>query len=424
MSKTIKPQGNVEHQAVDWIMKLIHCFRSSRKFEFREIHRLFFGNNLPGLEEEKELVWKIIDLLHASNPEVSPRLIFTLLVSELVGIVVFNPYTPMTDDEFSRLATAKINILINYSSEREIDIPLVNLSVDGEPVKFGKVWFHPITEADHEGEWWEKIKLNYSGNPDVEVGTYARVLSPGDREIAMEYAKDAVEEVLLIIRGVGFPFSTDDLNQFGIINEFPVAANQPYRLNKPTESIPIERTSRVITHLGPGIQVYRLNADLLNNVDENVIIILNELLRQENDKPISRMQTKFLSGLRWLGEATKPDELPARYLKISTGLEFLIGGESSKEFQTKPSITAALAERAALLVGGSDNNQAFIENEVKKYYQLRSKIVHGHGDAIKQNDFVEFGSLVRQIALAMSLMVSNFSEINDLQKWVLQQRYA
>jgi hypothetical protein len=424
MSKDSSHQIDLEKKVVELIVQLIHAFHATKKIEFSEIGRLFFEGEYPELKEERRLVWEVINTLHTENHQISPRLIFSSLISGVVGIIIFNPYNSMSDNELADMARERVKSLLNYSSLRDIDIPIVSLQVDGPPAAIGKVTFFPISEADHKSEWWEKIKLNYSGNVDFEIVSYGRITSPGDWEIALDYAEKVIHESLLIIRGVSFPFVIENINQFGMINDFPVWPNQPYRLNKPDESERLEHSSNVITRLGPPIRIYRLYADLLNLIDSGVITTLNQLLNKDGDTALTEMQRKLLSGLRWIGEATKPDTLASRYLKISTALEYLIGGESSKEHLTTRGITATLAERAAFLLGENKDQRILLDREVKKFYGLRSKIVHGNRDAIDQSDFFRFSLLVRKIALALCYKISTFRRVEDLQKWVLGQRYT
>ena len=249
------PQIEIEQHVVELIMKLVHVFRATKKIDFSEISRLFFEVEYQNLKEERRLVWEVINTLRTENPQISPRLIFSSLINEVVGIVVFNPYNSITDDTLADMARKKVKSLLNYSSLREIDIPIVSLQVDGLPVKIGKVTFHPISDTDRGSEWWEKIKLNYSGNSDFEIVSYGRITSPGDWEIALDYAEESIQDALLIIRGIGFHFVSQEINQFGVINEFPVWPNQPYRLNRPKESERLEHSSNVITRLGPPIRV-------------------------------------------------------------------------------------------------------------------------------------------------------------------------
>jgi len=358
-----------------------------------------------------------------SNPQISRRLIISLLIGEVVGIVVYKPSSPISDDELADEAMKRIKNLLEYSSTRDIDIPIVNLNVDGTPVGIGSVTFHPVTHTDLNKDWWEKIKTNYSGTPEKEVLSIARVTSPGDWELALDFAEEKVQETLLILRGIGFPIKAEDLCQIGVLNEFPNLRNQAIQLHEPVETIKIEDPPKVITRLGSSIRKWRLHTDLLEGVDKEIKII-NNLLDKNNKSSLNKMQKKVLSGLRWIGEATKPDPLSARYIKLSTALEFLIGGEPENEYLSTRGITATLAERAAFLIGKDLDDRLNIDKKVKHYYRLRSDIVHGVKDTIDGPDFEGFGSLVRQISLALCQKLSDFNNIDDLQKWVYQNRYA
>ncbi len=425
MSKRGKPQTEVEQQVVALTIKLVQFFRSNRIIDFSEIGKLFFKEtDDPELEVECRLVWQIIDILQTNNPQISPRLIFSLLISEVVGIIVLNPYDPRTDDEFADMAREKVEALIKYSSKRLVDIPIFSFAVDGPPIKIGKTTFHSVTDEDRSTEWWKKLGFNFSGNPETEVLSYGRVTCPGDWEIALNFAEAAINESLHVLRGIGFPFISENVNQFGVLNEFPVRSSRPIRLHKPLETVRIDSSSTVITRLGPPIRVWRIYTDILNNIEDSVIININQLLDNEKDSTLTVMQLKLISGLRWIGEATKPDTLPARYLKLAIGLEYLIGGESSDKNLATRGITATLAERAAFLIGKDQEHRLSIHKEVRKYYGLRSEIVHVKSDTITGTDFVEFGSMVRQIALALCQKTSDFKDIDALQRWVFQLRYT
>ncbi len=416
-------KSDVEQQIVDIISTLINSFRSKRKIEYRDIHLLFFtGTDYPELREERRMVWQVIDILTKSNPQISPRLIFSKFIDEIVGIVIFNP--SIKNDALVEKTRKKVKKLINYSSSRDIDIPIVCLDVDGSPFTIGKVTFHSVNEEDLIGDWWEKVRLNYSGNSDTEILSYGRIQCPGDWEIALDYAQDAIRESLLVLRGIGFPFIIEEVNQFGFINEFPVWPNIPLRLHKPKETVRIEGASDVVTRLGPPIMIWRLYSDILKDVEDNEIININQLLSADSESNLTNMQSKYLSGLHWLGEATKPDTLSSRYLKLSTALEHLIGGESSQEYLSTRGITATLAERAAFILGQDKGNRLSIDRDVKKYYRLRSKIVHGQNAVISGNEFIEFGCMVRQIALTLCQRINEFKDIDDLQKWIIRMRYS
>lgn len=425
MSKRKMVNNEIIQQVVDLILELVNSFRSTDKIKYEEIGRLFFWDPLDtDVEEEHNLVEQVIDLLQTSNPQISPRLIFIYLICEVVGIIVVNSNSPMTNGEFEKLANERIRNLLNYSSIRMIDIPLVGLEVDGEPVKIGEVTFFPLTKDDRHSDWWKKVINNFSGNPEWEIRTIGRASCPGDWELALNRAENAIKNSLLVLRGLGFPITSNSISQIGVINEFQSWKTRPLRLYKPEETIRIEYSSDTVTRFGPPIQIWRIFDDLLSDVDSDVIDYINQLIIQENQQRLTNMQQKFIAGLRWIGEATKPDTLPARYLKLAIGLEYLIGGKSRKEYLTKRGITATLAERAAFLLGRDQEHRLSIDKKVKKFYRLRSKIVHGESDTINGTDFVEFGSLVRQIALALCQKTSDFKDIDALQRWVFQLRHT
>jgi hypothetical protein len=216
--------------------------------------------------------------------------------------------------------------------------------------------------------------------------------------------------------------TVDDLCQIGVLNEFPTWRNQAIQLHEPVETVKIEHSPKVITPLGSSIRIWRLHTDLHKDVEEEIIII-NNILSRDNISSLNKMQRKVLSALRWIGEATKPDALSARYIKLSTALEFLIGGEPENEYLSTRGITATLAERAAFLIGKDLDDRLNIDKKVKYYYRIRSKIVHGAQDTIDGPDFERFGSLVRKISLALCQKLSDLNNIDDLQKWVNQKRY-
>ena len=425
MEKQIKSQVVAEQKIIVLLMGLVHSFRNKQKIKFEEIIRLFSQEtNDPILGKERKIVWQVIEIIRNLNPQISPRLIFTRVISGVVGILIFNPWDPITDEELINLAKEQVKDLLMYSAIRNIDIPIACLAVDGPPFKLGNVEFHSISEIDYGNGWWDKVKLTYSGKADFEVVTFARVSSPGDEEIALDYAHKKIQETLLILRGIGFPITSEEINQFGILNEFLTWANLPIRLNQAEESIRLEGSSTIVTMIGPPIRIWRIYQDLLDEIDRDILVRMNQIISAEDNASTNQMEPKFIGGLRWLGEATKPDALPVRYLKLSTALEYLVGGEPDKDYLTTRGITATLAERAAFLLGTDKSDRMRVDREIRKYYGKRSKIIHGQEDIIDEKDFNDFGGLVRQIAFALSLNLSQLKTINDLQTWLLSMRYS
>lgn len=424
MSSKVKQFTDIEQQVVVILMELLKSLYSTRKIGPDEISSLFFRSYSPSIEVERERVWRIIKTLQSANKQISPSMIFSHLICYVVNKVVFHLDSPFQEDLLEHLARERTGEIIQYSSDRDVDVPIVFLEIDESEIKVGKVSFYPILNNDREGEWWENITQNYPGKPFADVISYGRVNVFGDTHVALSNAENILRKTLIILRGIALPFDSENVFQFGLLNDSYVWSNLPFRQHQPIESVRFESASGVVTRIGSPQRSNRLYSDLLNKVDTTTLEAVNDILCLDNEVVLTEMQGKLISGLVWLGEATKPDILPARYLKLSTALEFLVGGESNNELLTTRGITATLAERSAFLLGNDREHRSSIDQKVRKYYGLRSKIIHGHASSIDSKVFVAFGDLVRQIAFALCREFSSFITFDEFQVWITKLRYS
>ncbi len=140
------------------------------------------------------------------------------------------------------------------------------------------------------------------------------------------------------------------------------------------------------------------------------------------------METKLLDGIHWLSESTQPDTNNSKFAKISFSLETLIAGEPEDEDLKVRGVTAMLAERAAFIAGRDLSDRLAIDKDIRKYYGMRSKIVHGSEGDASLDDIEKFGQLVRRLALALleklDKLRDEISSIEKLEKWVKVQKYT
>jgi len=259
---------------------------------------------------------------------------------------------------------------------------------------------------------------------DTLLLSYARIEVQGDLHKSIKNATALANEALLLLRGVGFPFITQDTHQFGILNEYPLWKNVPYRLGIPMETTRIGARSNLVTEIGPFRFPYRLHEDILSKISQRRLDSFLSLLTNDGFSPQSEMHAKVLSGFRWLGEATRPDALAARFAKLAFSLEAFVGCEARNEYLTTKGITAMLAERAAFLVGNDLETRSKVDRDVRKFYNKRSAIAHGRTSTVEARDFDGFGQLVREIGWSLIEKIDQFSSVDDLQKWVVVQRYT
>lgn len=370
----------------------------------------------------RELSDKLLDLVLSSNPSMLSDLI---VLQKLVhGAAAVRLQVNISDEELEQRAQGAAETLIKYQARREVDIPVIALMVDGDPVEFGPVVFSEYSEEDRESEWWQTVS-DYLGNSAEELLlSYGRVRADGDLTTSLAKATEAVREALLVIRGLGFPIQAQNIHQIGVVNDYPLWENTPIRVGIPKESERIEAHSRLVTQLGPYRTHYRLRSDILAQVDATRLKKFSTIIADAGFAPSHPILAKFISGLRWLGEATKPDSLSARFAKVAFALEALIGGESNEENLSTRGLTATLAERAAFLIGNDLSTRRELDKTVRQFYRQRSAIVHGNNSDILPADFEQFGRLTRRIAWGLFDHSNEFGNIDQMQSWVKDQRYS
>lgn len=347
-----------------------------------------------------------------------------ILVKLLYGAAAIRMQLKIAATELEDLARTNAIALIDYRASRVVDVPLISLDVGVEPFKLGPVIFRPIATADRETDWWKWAASTLQDMTDSLLLSYANATVQGDGHRAINNASALVNEAILLLRGIGFPITAEDRHQFGILNEYPLWRNVPYRLGTPTQTTRVDASSRLITAIGPFRFPYDLHKDILSSTSADRLAALLSILDGGGFSPEQEIPAKIVSGFRWLGEATKPDALPARFAKTAFALEAFIGGEAKDDNLSTRGITAALAERAAFLVSGDYEARLKVDRDVRKFYAKRSGIAHGRTSVVTPGDFQEFGLLVREIGWSLLDKHHLFSSIDGLQTWVTAERYS
>jgi hypothetical protein len=347
-----------------------------------------------------------------------------ILVKLLYNAAAVRLQVKINDAELRDIATRNAADLIDYRGSREVDVPLISLDIGEAPFTLGPVTLHPIASADRETDWWKWASSTLDDMADNLLLSYVRATVPGDSHRAIDNAAAVANEAILLLRGIGSPFTTKERNQFGILNEYPLWRNVPYRLGDPTETTRVDAASRLITTTGPFRSPYDLHKDILSAASPERIQAFLALLTLHGFSPASEFPARLVSGFRWLGQATKPDALAARFAKTAFALESFIGGEATDENLSTRGITATLAERAAFLVSSDSKARLQVDRDIRRHYAKRSGIAHGRASMVTPEDFEEFGLLVRELGWCLLERQSSFTSIDDLQEWVIQQRYS
>ncbi len=364
------------------------------------------------MDNQQKLARSLMDKITATilkqNNLISNGLIHSRVIYDLLAKAI---WFPNDYQDFPSAAKLEVKKLIEYNSSRPINIPLVYLKTKNSSAKFGLIEICNIDEDDLKDEWWKKI--TNSGGTQESVQAYARVEVTGDHQNSLIEGRRIVEDMLIFLRAISFPITTKTMHQFGLLNEFPSLLLLPFKLGKPKENHKLEYSVQYSTWLGPATFPYELERDFLSKTDQKNIERINKLIEDDYFDPSSDLKRKLFLGLHWLGEATKPDTVESRFLKLFFSVESLIGGSIENLRNTRE----VLARRCSNIIGGKQKNRIY--TKIIEYYIIRSKIVHGDKKIISEDDFSDFGAIVREVAFALLNKVDGFENIEDLSDFLI-----
>lgn len=312
-------------------------------------------------------------------------------------------------------AKSHLRELIEFKAWQDVDIPIANLWLEGEPVKLGYATFMALTEE--ELERWKKQGHWPELAPEVHVAVAAQVRAPGDEHKARAYARKYVNRAVDALRAFCFPFGRNsEAWRVGVLGDVIASTATPMRING----------KHFVTEVSPyGIAQIDLRDHILSKLEGPQWEVINKLILKTNR---SNMENKLLDGIHWLAESTKPDTNNSKFAKISFALETLIGGEPKAEELRVRGITAMLAERAAFIAGKDLDDRLAIGKDVRNYYKMRGSIVHGGEGEVSLDEIDGFGQLVRRVAIALlekpDELGAELSDTDKLQAWVNKQKYT
>jgi len=367
-----------------------------------------------GYQEGQPLFEAVVQGVLRLNPEMlSEYEIKHRLVYDFLQMQVISYKQHLYNQSLVNEAKQHLRKLIEFKARQDVDIPIANLWLEGEPAKLGEVTFMKVTKE--ELEQWQKRGLWSELAPDVHV--IAQVRAPGDQQKALSYTRSHVNLALDILRAFCFPFGRySDAWRVGVLGDIIASTATPMRINN----------RHFVTQVsGYGIAQNELRKHILSKLEQPQWELIDKLIQKPHP---SKMEKKLLDGIHWLAESTKPDTNNSKFVKISIALETLIGSEPQVVELKVRGITAMLAERAAFIAGGDLDDRFTIDNDIRTYYGTRSKVIHrGEGD-VSLDDIDKFGELVRRLALALleklDELGDEIGDVEKLEKWVKVQKYT
>ena len=173
------------------------------------------------------------------------------------------------------------------------------------------------------------------------------------------------------------------------------------------------KKARFLLH-APGHPPFTVPRDLVEDWSPERYQQLERIAREG---PATEIEAAVLSGLRWLGAASESDIPEMKLVKVATALESVVGD------RRRGAITATLAERSAFLVGKTPSERKETHELVIELYKRRSEVLH-RGGGVQPNDLARYGGVVWRVCHAITGLLPEFSQRNDLREWTRNRRYA
>lgn len=202
--------------------------------------------------------------------------------------------------ELMNKARNQINELVEFEAWQDIDVLIMNLRLEGEPVKLGYVTFVAATREDVE--LWQGKDYAAQLQRIADIHVFARVHAPGDMVKALSYSRAQGNSALDVLRILCFPFYPYTYAcRTGVIGEIPFSGTTPIRVNQ---------KQFVTTFKGTGFYEQPEVRKLISReLGQSQWELVNTLIVKAEDSR-SDMENRLLDGIHWLGESTKPDDKP------------------------------------------------------------------------------------------------------------------
>jgi hypothetical protein len=371
-----------------------------------------------------ELIDQLVNLILRENGQFVSR--ETILQKIIYVDVLSALYTsdPASIPKFQESFQQTIRKLLTYEVYSTITIPIIDLDVGQDGFKFGNIILFPITEDLKETDLWKSVDKYFVGRSNQRFLSIAKLEVPGDAVISIQRSLESISEMLILLRGIGFPVvfrENYEVSQFGLLNEFPIWRNRFVKREIIKENYHLDYSKGDLTLTGKAFRPCNLHDDILQNVEPDLLKKLEEIFVSSSK---TKMETKLFRGFQWIGEATKPDKIEAKVAKLVFGLEAMIGGEPSDENLATRGIIASIAERAAFLVGKDAPQRTQIDEEIRNFYKKRSQIVHGDELAGTEIDLEAASKLIRNVGWGLMKNLDQFTNIDQLQIWIRTMRYT
>ena len=310
----------------------------------------------------------------------------------------------------------KINEIVSsvkkYKGEQAVvTVPVWGLNLGDSPLVVGNVEFKPRPFSEDVEE-----KVKQIDPKGIGVTAIAITSSIGDKETIFANASIKINTAINIIRAFSFPIVRNDMLQ-----EICIEGDFRQLRTFGLLSYPGERKSGIYTTAIWNISIGGLiPLDIKRYQPRMNLLGFGEFLKRISSP--DKFSKRIMKAVDWLGEATKPDVLPAKFVKVAFSIDAMVGAEERNIPDSGKK--ARIAERAAFLMGPNYRARNMIWDMMSDIIKKRDDIAHGSSDVvITEVDVEEAGKYARGLLAEILLRSPKFKDVAELAKWVRRQAF-
>lgn len=298
----------------------------------------------------------------------------------------------------------------HYKGERAVvTVPVWGLNLGGSSLVVGDVEFKPPPFPENVGREAKLIDPKGLG-----ITAIAITSSIGDQATIFANARTKINAAINVIRAFSFPLASNNVFQ-EICIEGDFRPLRSFGLLSYTQDREPGTYVSALYDVGIGGV---MPLDLKRYLPAMNLLGFGEFLEMISSP--TRFSKRLVKAVDWLGEATKPDVLPAKFVKVAFSIDAMVGAEE-KDIPDSGK-RARIAERAAFLMGRNYRARKMVWDAMNKIIRIRDEITHGSSDvAINEVDIEESGKYARGLLRELLSRATEFKDVNQLAAWVRKQ---
>jgi hypothetical protein len=305
-----------------------------------------------------------------------------------------------------------VNSVEQYKgAQAVVSVPIWGLDLGDSSLVVGDVEFKPRPFPEKVEEEVKLVDPKGTG-----ISAIAITSSIGDQSTIFANARTKINTAINIVRAFSFPIAFNDvLQEIRIEGDFRPLRS--FGLLNYTEDRKPGTYVTAIYNVGIGGVI---PLDIKRYLPVMNLIGFGEFLKTISSP--NKFSKRLMKAVDWLGEATKPDTLPAKFVKVAFSIDAMVGAEERNVPDAGK--RARIAERAAFLMGRSHKARNMVWRAMRKIIEKRDEIAHGGSDVvITEVDIEEAGKYARGLLGELLLRAPRFKDVQELAEWVRKQAF-